>query len=67
VEVLPHEARYEVSEGPDLDLRHFGEDVHVRSGQAEVRPIPALHRLPRPRQPAGRAPARRPRHRRAES
>ncbi len=67
VEVLPHEARYEVTEGPDLDLRHFGEDVHVRSGQAEVRPIPALHRLPRPRQPAGRAPARRPRHRRAES
>ncbi|MEA2303426.1 MAG: alpha,alpha-trehalose phosphorylase [Solirubrobacteraceae bacterium] len=66
VEVLPHEARYELLSGTEVELRHFDEAVHVRHGQHETRPIPPLHRLPRPRQPAGRAPARRPRPRRME-
>ncbi len=58
IEVLPGEARYALDPGDEpLDVLHWGERITV-SGRV-TRPIPPAPDLPRPHQPAGRAPRRR--------
>ena len=59
VEVLPGQAIYRLLAGDELALDHWGEAVHLRPGMAIRRRVPALPALRPPRQPAGRAPARR--------
>ncbi len=59
VEVTGAAASYQVADGKPLRIRHYGDDLQLRPGQQESRPIPAAPAGPRPAQPPGRAPARR--------
>jgi alpha,alpha-trehalose phosphorylase len=59
VEVDHEQARYSILEGSSLDIAHHGEPARVRPRQPVVRPIPPPSELETPRQPPGRAPARR--------
>jgi alpha,alpha-trehalose phosphorylase len=64
VTVTPAEATYEVASGNAFDIHHHGEQVTLRPGRAETRPIPPVAVRPPPSQPPGRAPewrSRRPR------
>ncbi|MEV0397449.1 glycoside hydrolase family 65 protein [Polymorphospora rubra] len=63
VDVRPHEVTYSLRDGDDdtrLELRHHGEEVTVTCDDPVTRPVPpAPPAGPTPRQPPGRAPARR--------
>ena len=59
VTIVPGEATYELVAGDALALRHYDEDLDLTAGAPSTRPLPSLPRLPRPQQPAGRAPQRR--------
>jgi alpha,alpha-trehalose phosphorylase len=60
VTIVPRQATYELVAGDALTLRHYDEDIDLTGGTAPAtRSIPPVPRLPRPSQPAGRAPARR--------
>ncbi|MEV7228857.1 glycoside hydrolase family 65 protein [Polymorphospora sp. NPDC051019] len=63
VDVRPHEVTYALRDGDDdtrLELRHHGEEVTVTCDDPVTLPIPAAPLAgPPPRQPPGRAPARR--------
>jgi alpha,alpha-trehalose phosphorylase len=59
VEVRHDEATYTVHAGRALEITHHGEEVTVPHGESVTRPIPAAPALERPKQPRGRAPARR--------
>jgi len=60
VEVTAQEATYTLTDGESsLTFVHHGEPVEVTADETVVRAIPQLQPLPRPTQPAGRAPARR--------
>ncbi|MEZ0163842.1 glycoside hydrolase family 65 protein [Kineococcus sp. LSe6-4] len=61
VDVTGTEVTYTVRDhGSSIDLRHGEEELTVRSGQPVTRPVtPLAPLLPRPRQPAGRAPRHR--------
>ncbi|MDR0341915.1 MAG: family 65 glycosyl hydrolase, partial [Nocardiopsaceae bacterium] len=60
VEVGREQASYQLTAGTEpLPIRHFGQPVTVRPGEAQSCPIPALAPEPRPGQPPGREPARR--------
>ncbi|MGX6448047.1 glycoside hydrolase family 65 protein [Patulibacter sp. S7RM1-6] len=63
VEVRPGEATYRVADDAPEDatvtVSHWGEEVEVRAGRPERRPIPAGPELRRPLQPAGREPRHR--------
>ncbi len=59
VEVEPLQARYSLLEGAPLEITHHNERVNVTMDTPATRTIPALAALPAPKQPAGRAPARR--------
>ena len=59
VEVEQAEARYTLQEGKPLELSHHGEAVTVAEGAPVVRPCPPPPSREPPRQPHGRAPARR--------
>ncbi|MEV0730428.1 glycoside hydrolase family 65 protein [Polymorphospora sp. NPDC050346] len=63
VDVRPHEVTYALRDGDDdtrLELRHHGEEVTVTCDDPVTLPIPpAPPAGPAPRQPPGRAPARR--------
>jgi alpha,alpha-trehalose phosphorylase len=51
------DAHYDLLEGDDLDVRHYGERVFLAAGaDGESRPIPPPPRRPRPVQPPGREP-----------
>ena len=63
VEVERTHATYSLSEGPPLDLTHHGEAITVATDKPVKRPIHHLPARDAPRQPAGRAPARRRRQR----
>ncbi len=63
VEVERSHATYSLREGPPLDLVHHGEAITVAADKPVQRPIHHLPPRPAPRQPAGRAPARRRRQR----
>jgi alpha,alpha-trehalose phosphorylase len=59
VEVEPQQARYSLLEGAQLAITHHGATVDLTAGQPVVRVIPAPVVRTAPRQPPGRAPARR--------
>ena len=64
VDVRQHEVTYSMRDGEkgaSIDLRHHGEPITVTCEKSVTMPIPRLDPPRRqPRQPAGRAPARRP-------
>ncbi len=53
--VTRHEATYELVDGEDLTIQHFGEAVTLGE-KATRQKIPAIQAGPRPRQPKGREP-----------
>jgi alpha,alpha-trehalose phosphorylase len=55
VTVTRHEATYELVDGDQLIIRHFGAEVIVGE-KATRQKIPAIQDAPRPRQPKGREP-----------
>jgi alpha,alpha-trehalose phosphorylase len=60
VEVHPRAATYTVEDGrQSIDITHHGTPVELDAKGTATMPIPALAQQPRPRQPHGRAPARR--------
>jgi alpha,alpha-trehalose phosphorylase len=60
VAVAPAEATYSLLEGDEpLETSHWGERIEVGPAKPVTRPIADAPDLPRPKQPAGRAPARR--------
>jgi alpha,alpha-trehalose phosphorylase len=59
VEVEPDRARYALREGAPIEISHHGETVGLTIGKAVTRPIASLPSRETPRQPPGRAPARR--------
>ena len=59
VDVGHKEATYRLLEGERLDFVHHGEKLSMSRDQPVSRPIPDLPRRPAPKQPPGRAPARR--------
>jgi alpha,alpha-trehalose phosphorylase len=52
-------ATYSLLSGSPIAFTHFGESLRLTRGAAAVRAIPEIKALPEPKQPAGRAPARR--------
>jgi alpha,alpha-trehalose phosphorylase len=59
VEVDHRQARYTLVEGDPLELTHHGTAVTISSDGPSALPIPRAPRRKRPKQPRGRAPARR--------
>jgi alpha,alpha-trehalose phosphorylase len=59
VAVGRREARYTLLDGEPLEVAHHGDAVTLAPDGPVGRPIPAAPDLPAPRQPPGRAPARR--------
>ena len=59
VKVNHSRATYSLLEGRPLTFQHFDQDVHLSKRTAAVMPIPKRKELPEPKQPPGRAPARR--------
>jgi alpha,alpha-trehalose phosphorylase len=59
VEIEHDRARYSLSDGKALDVRHHGETLTIKPGATVERAIPPAPALERPRQPPGREPARR--------
>ncbi|MBV9792929.1 MAG: glycoside hydrolase family 65 protein [Actinobacteria bacterium] len=55
VRVTRHEATYELLEGEELAITHFGEKVTL-GGKATRQKIPSITEGPRPKQPKGREP-----------
>ena len=59
VTVAPQRVTYTLVKGRPLSFAHYGGRVRVGRGRDVRLPIPTLPNLPEPKQPAGRAPARR--------
>jgi alpha,alpha-trehalose phosphorylase len=59
VDISHREASYTLMDGPPLDISHYGETIMLETKGAVKRRLPKLPTLPAPRQPPGRAPARR--------
>jgi alpha,alpha-trehalose phosphorylase len=59
VDINHREATYTLLQGPPVDIFHYHERVSLATKRAERRGLPELPSLTTPRQPAGRAPARR--------
>jgi alpha,alpha-trehalose phosphorylase len=59
VEVEPEQARYSLLEGASLEITHHGEAIKLTAEKPVTRTIPAARAREAPRQPPGRAPARR--------
>jgi alpha,alpha-trehalose phosphorylase len=59
VEITHQGACYSLIEGAPLEIAHHDERLNVTSEKAVMRAIPALSARETPRQPPGRAPARR--------
>ncbi len=59
VEVRHTEAKYTLLEGHELEFNHHGQTATVAPDKPVTLPIPPAPALERPRQPAGREPARR--------
>jgi alpha,alpha-trehalose phosphorylase len=59
VEVEPHQARYSLLRGAALEITHHGEAIKLAAERPVTRTIPAARARESPRQPPGRAPARR--------
>jgi alpha,alpha-trehalose phosphorylase len=54
------DVHYVLEEGDPIEILHFGQPVTVSADEDTVRPIPPCPARPRPRQPPGREPLRRP-------
>ncbi len=59
VDISHDAATYTVTEGESMRLAHHGKTVTVTADKPITLPIDSLQPLPRPKQPAGREPARR--------
>jgi alpha,alpha-trehalose phosphorylase len=59
VEVVPEQATYTLVVGEPLEIFHHGSKLTVTEGRPLSRPIPAAPVREPPKQPQGRAPARR--------
>jgi alpha,alpha-trehalose phosphorylase len=59
VEIDQAGAGYTLLDGPELTVRHHGEDVLLTKGNPEWRQIPAIDAREAPAQPKGRTPRRR--------
>jgi alpha,alpha-trehalose phosphorylase len=59
VEVSQAQAVYTLLEGDPLGIVHHGKKLTLRAGRPRTEPIPPAPQLDPPRQPPGRAPARR--------
>jgi alpha,alpha-trehalose phosphorylase len=59
VEVTHSVARYLLADGGPLEITHYGTRLELAAGKRREHHIPRRPALPRPSQPAGRAPARR--------
>jgi len=59
VEVKQGDATYSLRAGEALDLGHYGETISVAPDAPVTRPIPLITPGEAPKQPPGRAPARR--------
>jgi alpha,alpha-trehalose phosphorylase len=59
VTVRHAEATYELISGDPLEVAHHGEPIRLEMGAPVVTEIAPIQSTPRPRQPVGRAPARR--------
>jgi alpha,alpha-trehalose phosphorylase len=59
VEIDHRQARYSLRAGSPLELTHHGEAVTISGDEPATRPIPPLPQREPPRQPPGKAPARR--------
>jgi alpha,alpha-trehalose phosphorylase len=56
VTVTRHEVTYELVDGEELTIQHFGDQVTLTGEKATRQKIPAIQAGPRPRQPKGREP-----------
>ena len=59
VSVVPAAATYELREGEELEIEHYGARVLLRPGHPETLVVPPVVARPAPSQPPGRAPLRR--------
>jgi alpha,alpha-trehalose phosphorylase len=59
VSVNRNRVTYTMSRGRPLTFAHYGKELRLTSGRSVVRPVPRLKPPEEPKQPAGRAPARR--------
>jgi alpha,alpha-trehalose phosphorylase len=59
VSVNRNRVTYTMALGRPLTFAHYGKELRLTAGRSVVRPIPKLKAREEPRQPAGRAPARR--------
>ena len=60
VQVTHAQARYALADGDPLEIMHHGQRVGLTAGKPRTRPIPPASFRPRPSQPPGREPVRRP-------
>jgi alpha,alpha-trehalose phosphorylase len=67
VEVTPDQATYTLDHGDPIEFNHWEESVTLEAGKPISLPVPDPPELEPLRQPAGRAPARRREHVRAET
>jgi len=59
VSVNRNRVTYSMAGGKPLTFDHYGKELRLTTGRSVVRPIPKLKRREEPKQPPGRAPARR--------
>ena len=59
VSVNRSRAKYRLVRGKPISFQHYGKDLRLSSRSPVGRPIPRIAPLPEPKQPPGRAPARR--------
>jgi alpha,alpha-trehalose phosphorylase len=59
VEIKSSTARYLLMDGKTLEISHHGTPLTLTATKPSVQPVPAVPPRKRPRQPTGRAPARR--------
>ncbi len=59
VSVNRNRATYSLLRGKPISFEHYGKELHLTSRSPVARPVPRVAPLPEPKQPPGRAPARR--------
>jgi alpha,alpha-trehalose phosphorylase len=59
VSVDRNRVTYSMARGKPLSFAHYGEELRLTAGRSVVRPVPRIKPREEPKQPAGRAPARR--------
>ena len=59
IEVTSAEATYHLLDGPQLTIKHYGDEITLSSDGTVTRPIPPVEAGPPPTQPPGRVPVAR--------